>query len=350
MQLHRGLQEAGHESVVLSTDKGIDAAEAAELPPGVRLARARPPARMNFAPGIHALIRTEIPNADLVHVHGVDAYTSTMAMRAARSRSIPYLVQPHGAYDAYHRAQNGLVKRAWWRILDRSLLTRAAAIVVSSSRERDGARRLGLGDVTTIHICLGVDAGLFEIGRRSKGNQIVFLGRVTQKKRVDLALEGFAKSKVWARNVKLVIAGPIDARLTYDPRVLTERLGVAHSVAFLGTVDAGQRADLLAESDLFILPSEDESFGVAAAEALAAGVPVMISSNVGLVDYAGGDSGIRTVAMDSESIATAFDDAFSDSAEILAESIVAREFASKHFRWPEILVGVLDDYEKVISQ
>lgn len=86
--------------------------------------------------------------------------------------------------------------------------------------------------------------------------------------------------------VRLRIAGPVDPNLGWNPKQLAEQLDVAKRVDFLGEIAPTARASELARATLFVLPSEDESFGVAAAESMAAACPTLLSNNVGIAQAA----------------------------------------------------------------
>ena len=110
---------------------------------------------------------------------------------------------------------------------------------------------------------------------------VLFLGRVAHKKHLDVLIHAMAVVSGQHPEVTLTVAGPLDADLTYDPKALVDELHLGAHVRFVGQVDKAQRHDLLATHRVFALPSDDESFGMAAVEAAAAGMAVVASPHVG---------------------------------------------------------------------
>lgn len=339
-RLHEALPSIGIESVVVTTDKGISEGDAYLDEAGnVHASKSLPPARLNFSLGVRKVLARELSGADLVHVHAVDAYTSTVAAGMARKAGLPFIVQPHGAYDAYHRDQNATAKNLWFRLFDRKNFDLARAIVVSSEREADGVAGLTRAPVKTIP--LGVAPELFCIERGDASeSEILFLGRLTEKKHVDIAIRAFARSGLANRGMTLVVAGPLDPRLDYSPKEVASSNGVQDRVRFEGVVDRAKRADLLATCSVFVLPSEDESFGVSAAEAMAAGMCVVASTEVGLAPSAAA-AGALVMAAPNEDIFSRELRRLMDDPELrMRTAETGRRYAAENFNWS----SVVDDF------
>jgi glycosyltransferase involved in cell wall biosynthesis len=121
---------------------------------------------------------------------------------------------------------------------------------------------------------------------------ILFLGRVTQKKGVDVLIRSFARVRA-AQDARLVIAGPDDEGLLPSLERLVAELRLAEDVLFLGPVYGEDRLAALATADVWALSSHTENFGIAVAEAMAAGCAVVISPQVNIADEVGAaDAGV----------------------------------------------------------
>jgi glycosyltransferase involved in cell wall biosynthesis len=144
-------------------------------------------------------------------------------------------------------------------------------------------------------IPLGIDLAPFEYMpkagrfRRQHPNLadktlILFLSRLHPKKGLDLLLPAFAHLRQRCPDVALILAGSGDPAYEAKLRAQVQALGIEQDVVFTGFVEGEAKKALLADSDLFVLPSYSENFGVVVVEAMAGGLPVIISDQIGLAD------------------------------------------------------------------
>lgn len=340
----RQLLERDAGSVAVTTRRELAPSEMTELGPRAVYCRPVGPRRLNLARGVWAAMES-VRTPSLVHIHSGNTAFSTQIAAWCSRRRVPFIVQPHGVYDSSQHARIGSVKHTYNRI-DRVAFRNAARLVASSTREAAGLERV-LGRTPEV-IPLGVDPRLrvLDDGRRRK--VVLFLGRLAAVKRVDLLLEAFARSRAAADGWRLVVAGPVDQRLAFDPTGLARRLGLGGSVEFPGPVDASDRLKLLAEARIFVLPSDSESFGMAAAEAMAAGCAPIFSRNIA----AANDMPIRDSLLIVESDATALAGAIDSLASNLEwqkwrEPI--RDAARQRFDWDRIAYSFRDLYGRAVQ-
>jgi glycosyltransferase involved in cell wall biosynthesis len=242
----------------------------------------RRPRGYAFSPELHRLLSRLVPECDLVHVHGIYQFHTVSACHLARKHGKPHVLQIHGALNPFHRRQKVLKKRTYELLVERRNIAGANAIVYTSQAEQqsvEGAFRTRAGFV----VPCPVDVGRYSGSREADGRELVtFLGRLTEKKRPELALRAFAEAARTREDAQLVIAGPDDEGIGDRLRAEARALGIAERVSLVGIVTGEAKAELLRESRAFVLPSRDESFGVAVAEALAAGTPVVITPDVAI--------------------------------------------------------------------
>jgi glycosyltransferase involved in cell wall biosynthesis len=140
----------------------------------------------------------------------------------------------------------------------------------------------------------GISVGIgIELQHHEPQNQIhltptfnlLYMGRIAKKKRLDVALKAFALAlKKSNLRMKFIVCGSGEESYVAQLKKLVEELQIESYVEFRGWVDFSEKKLAFSESDCFILTSEDENFAIAAAEALAHGVPCILSSNVALAD------------------------------------------------------------------
>ncbi|WP_062299262.1 glycosyltransferase [Demequina maris] len=333
--LLRGLvpvqRERGHTVTVVATDLGAETDADREVE-GARVV-AVPlvgPGRVGYGRGMRRVIRDEVQRADVVHIHGVYGLLLIVAMREARRAGVPYLVAPHGVWTPHHSPNNPALNAAWDTLLLRPQMKGAHRVVADSERDAGFLREKGFERVTSM--ALGVDPALQAIGTPWKDRTgVLFLSRVARKKRVDLAIEAYARSGLAEQGHDLVVAGPIEESLPYDPREMVERLGIAGHVDFLGAVEERERRDLLRRMRVFILASDDESFGIAVAEAASAGMAVVASDRVVAMLEAEHDGVASTFPQDPDVLAEALTAAAGDDAEPAA--VALRDYARERWTW-----------------
>jgi len=239
---------------------------------------------------------------DVVHVHALFSYATIPACRAASHAPVPYVLRPLGTLSEWSLRHRGWKKRPYYSLLERSHLERASAIHVTSDAEAVDLARLGFGDRTRV-IPLGVEVPERRNTRAPAIGgplRLLFLSRLHEKKNIPLLLRALASDGPTRRGVQLTIAGDGDPRYRAELERLTGELRLGDRVRFVGHVDGDAKDALFATCDCFVLPSAHENFGLAVAEALAAGMPVILTPGValaGAVAVAG--AGIVVDATDS---------------------------------------------------
>lgn len=236
--------------------------------------------RIYWSRGMQQALNRETRAFDLIHIHSVFLWPGIAASREARKAGIPYVISPRGMLVPELIAQKSrLSKNLWLRLTGRRDFGAASAIHFTSVLERQDAERLAVPIPHAFVIPNGIDAPEPPAVER-EGALLLYLGRITRKKRIDLAIQSLRR----VPSARLVIAGNDEEQLVPDLREIAARCGVAARVDFTGPVYGAAKWELLARATLFILQSDSENFGNAVLEALAMGTPVMLSSRVGVAD------------------------------------------------------------------
>jgi glycosyltransferase involved in cell wall biosynthesis len=253
----------------------------------------------------------------VIHVHGLFNFISTFAARASIRAGSAVVIRPFGTLSRYtfeHR--RGALKRPWFENLERPNLDRAAAIHFTTQTERDEAEwnNLSLGD--RAHVVpppfLSKPVELSSSPRRIPRDRLValFLGRLHPVKNLESLLDAW--SDVIERHPSALLRIVGEGSPSYSAR-LRERARVAN-VEFTGFLSGEEKAAALSSATILVLPSLHENFGMVVLEAIAAGLPVVVSEHVQLRDFIDANQ-LGIVAQDSRnSIATALSSALTDSA------------------------------------
>jgi glycosyltransferase involved in cell wall biosynthesis len=250
------------------------------------------PARFGYAPDMGAELRRRIHEFDVVHIHSLYLHPTLAAGRACIAAGVPYLVRPHGTLDPWLRQRHRFRKAVYGALFERRILDSAAAIHYTSQDEMELAGALDIRAPGVV-VPLGVDSheyanlpnrGAFRARYRDLVDRrlILFLGRITPKKGLDLLIRSFATVHKEQPDARLVIAGPDDDGYGNQVRAEIRAHQVDAYVTFAGMVLGQQKLELLADADVWVLPSYTENFGLGVLEALACGLPTIISDRVNI--------------------------------------------------------------------
>lgn len=347
-----GLSALGIEAEVVTTDYGTIGRE----PNGVRLNLA--PCVVpcwRWAPVLAQTLRPLLDRTNVIHLHGLWSYPIWAAARLARRHGVPYLVSPCGMLERWSLSQKAWRKRLYALVIERHTLYGAAAIHFTSDAERDnsevfGSRApgcvvpLGLPRAAWEHLPprggyrrrLGVGAALL----------VLFLGRLHRKKRPDLVIRSFAAIADEFPCAVLVVAGPGDAAYVESLRKLARALRVDHRVVFPGLLQGLAVPEALVDADVFALPSLQENFALAVAEAMAAWCPVVVSAHVALAPQIEKYGAGVVTEVETQPLAEALRQLLRDKERRLAMGQNGRRLVLEHYtleRTGRLMVEVYED-------
>ena len=239
--------------------------------------------------GLARWLNARVRDYDVVHTHALFSFSTTAAAMAASRSKRPYIVRPLGTLAPYGMHQHAALKQMSWLLLERRLLKKAALVHYTSEAEREEAARLG--DWPAMVVPLGVDAEPIDhVTRDHEDFTLLFLSRLHPKKRVDLLLHAFAEARRTDPAMRLIIAGSGDAAYETGLKQLAATLGQDDAVEWTGHIAGDAKTKMFARADAFVLPSINENFGIAVVEALAAGLPAVLTRGVAIhreVEHAG---------------------------------------------------------------
>ncbi len=258
--------------------------------------------RYGFTPRLYPWLAANRKNYDVVIVNGIWQYSSLAVWRALRGTTTPYFVFPHGMLDPWFKRTyplKHLKKWLYWPWAEYRVLRDAAAVLFTCESERRLARQsfwlykcdefvANYGTASPPDDEAGQrQAFLAQFPHLADKRCALFLGRVHVKKGVDLAIEAFAEivrrdPAPDGRELHLVIAGPSADRYGESMKELAVKLGVDQKITWTGMLSGDLKWGAFRASDVFLLFSHQENFGIAVAEALACGVPVLISNQVNI--------------------------------------------------------------------
>ncbi len=272
------------------------------------------PKRLEFykvSPSLAWWLFRHVRNYDLVHIHALFSFSSILAAWAARRAGVPYVLRPLGTLTRYGVTQRRpWLKRFSLAWLEGPALRRAAAVHFTSE---DEMREVAETDIpmSGVVIPLGIEAFMPANGNLIRATfpalegsrYLLYLSRLDPKKNLEGLLRAYRQCSGNWSDVKLLIAGDGNVGYVASLMALSAELGLSDNLVWAGHIDGDLKASALAGAELFVLPSFSENFGIAAAEALMAGLPCVLGRGVAIAtDVVEAGAGV-SVLPDPESLA-----------------------------------------------
>ncbi len=309
-----------------------------------------------FTPGFPAWCRRHLHEFDFVHVHTVFSHPANAAMAAARRLRVPYTVRPLGQLCDWSLRQRAWIKRLQLALVTRRNINAAAFLHVTSAMEAEETMRNGFRCPVLVQPH-GLDLPpVFPDARETLRRELrvpadrtlaVFLSRLHPKKGLEILFEAMARQR--GKDFDLVVAGTGEEAYLASLRALVERLGLAARVHWHGFVTGERKWRLLQGSDLFVLPSYSENFGIVVVEALACGLPVLVSTEVALAEEVRAHRLGRVTAVEAQAVADALAHLLADPAERADIRARARNVVAENFTWDAAARALAQRYQAAIE-
>lgn len=250
-----------------------------------------------YSPRLIPWLRENRARHDAVVVNGIWQFHSFAAWRALRNSSTPYVLFTHGMLDPWFKKEyplKHLKKWLYWPFAEYRVLRDAQAVLFTCEEERILARQsfwLYRCNETVVSYGTGLPTGdrqaeveeFLALYPQLRGKKLaLFMGRIHPKKGCDLLLEAFARVLKRHAEWHLVIAGPDQVGWQSELCRRAQALGIDSRITWTGMIGGAVKWGALYAAEVFVLPSHQENFGIAVAEALAAGTPALISDKVNI--------------------------------------------------------------------
>jgi glycosyltransferase involved in cell wall biosynthesis len=250
------------------------------------------PNRYFYAPDLGKACWEHIRNFDIVYICGTWTYPLLPAARAAREADVPYIISPRGSFMTWSMQQKGLKKRLYLLLVERGYMNNATALHCTSKPELEQIKHWRFKPPTAL-IPNGVDLSVFRtLPPRGKLRQSLgisetvpvslFIGRLHKEKRLPRLISVFSKVVKPVRDTHLLIVGGDEDHTGTEIREQVKQMGLSGQVHFTGLLTEDALLQAYTDADVFVLLSYRESFGMVAVEAMATGLPILISSDVGI--------------------------------------------------------------------
>jgi glycosyltransferase involved in cell wall biosynthesis len=302
-----------------------------------------------------------VKHFDVLHIHAVFSHACIAAARACLADGVPYVVRPLGTLDPWSLRQKRLRKRLLWHAGAKYVVRGAAAVHYTAAQEQRLAEPFA-GASRGVVIPLGVDAELLNAAPRTwpfrdghpalaKSPYVLVLCRLHPKKGLEQLLGAFlslTREQAFS-NWRLVVAG--DGAPEYVSRLkrfVEERHGEGH-VVFAGWLDGAARAAALREATLVALVSHQENFGLSVVEAMACGVPVLVSSHVNLAEEIQAAGAGWVTSLDQAQLLEILREVLEAEEEWARRGQAGRELVRRRFLWSTVAEQLIELYRSIVK-
>ena len=356
-EMCRALQERGIEPLIASTD--ADGAGRLPVETGHPLVYKGVPVvffsrqwseAFKYSHPLARWVGRHVQDFDVVHIHAIFSHACLAAAKACRRHQVPYVVRPLGTLAPWSLRQKHLRKNILWHIEARSMLQKATAVHYTTSEEQRLAEEsLGIG--CGVVIPLGVDkellavpsgAGSFRCRHPALRHDpyVLVLCRLHPVKGLELFLEVFLEvtRREEFQHWRLVVAGEGEAGYVADLKRLVRERGGQDRVLFAGWLEGAEKVAVLREAALLALPSHQENFGLSVVEAMACGVPALLSTQVNLAAEIQDARAGWSVSLERGALLETLAQALREDSERIRRGRAGRELVRRRFLWSAVAV------------
>ena len=306
--------------------------------------------------------RNSISRFDIVHIASFWNYPAIPAAKECKKRRIPYVVSTHGTLidDAVNRKK--LRKLIYLKLFDNRNITGASAIHFTAKLERKTTTLFYPNGVPSFIVPNGLDLEEFaslpnkshsfngEFGLPPQNKVIAYLGRLDPRKGLDVLIISLSEVAKRFPMLSLLVVGPDSYEYKSHLEDIVRREGLNNIVKFVGFLEPSKRNFLFSNTDILILPAwEGENFGYAAVEAMATGIPVLVSENVGICDAVREDGAGLVVSVNEDVIANALIEMLSNPERLKEMGKAAYESARKRYDIKVVAKLMAKAYEDILT-
>ncbi|MBE8994683.1 hormogonium polysaccharide biosynthesis glycosyltransferase HpsP [Microcystis aeruginosa] len=363
--LSAALAQLGQDVTIITTDSNGDTGQAPlDVPLGVPVSQngyqiyyfpCSPFRRYKFSLDLFTWLANRAKNYDIAHIHALFSPVSSISASIARYRQLPYILRPLGTLDPADLQKKRQLKQIYANFLEKPNLAAAAAVHFTSQQECQTAERFNI-KTKDIVIPLGVDffnpQALPVTGFDLPQNKpiILYMSRLDPKKGLDLLLPSLESLLEKGLDFHFVLAGGNPQDQEYENRIKNqiERSILVKNTTITGFVTGEVKNSLLARADLFVLPSYYENFGIAVAEAMAAGIPVVISDRVDLHPAVTAAAAGWVTACQLEDLTNTLATAITNPEIRQQRGKNARDLVLNQYSWSAIAEQLLTVYQNLV--
>lgn len=375
--LSAALAAQGIEVIILTTDSNGDSGQAPlDVPLNMIIEQdgysiiyfhCSPFRRYKFSVDLLRWLLANSSEFDIAHIHALFSPVSTAAATVARYKKLPYILRPLGTLDPADLTKKKQLKKLYAALLERYNLAGAAAIHFTSNQEAKISERFGTKAPDLVipvgvrppqpRLLRGKQKRVKAFGISDEQLLVLFMSRIDPKKGLNLLIPALERLLIGEHgcspppNFHFILAGTNPQDPNYEQQIQQEikNSTLASRTTITGFVTGELKAALLEEADLFVLPSYYENFGIAVAEAMVAGTPVVISNQVHIWEEIKDAEAGWVCACEVNALATTLREALRNTEELRRRGANAQDYALRSYSWNAIALSMIQAYRQIVG-
>jgi len=306
--------------------------------------------RLGISPRMRKALATAAEAAQIMHNHSLWMLPNIYPASAVKGTRCRLITSPHGNLSEYMLSRSRWLKKAVWALGQGGVLRNSACLHATAEIEYRDIRRMGLcAPVAIIPIGIEIPSEQKRFKHTREPRRVLFLSRIHPQKGIDILLRAWARIERQSPGWELHIVGPDNDEYSLQMQALTKDLRIER-VVFPGPAYGYEKSQAYWSADLFVLPTHSENFGLVVGEALAHGVPAIVSKGApwsGLEEENCGwwvDIGV-------EPLAECLQEAMSKSSEELFDmGTRGRQWMKRDFSWESFGTKMKLTYEWLLGK
>jgi glycosyltransferase involved in cell wall biosynthesis len=322
--------------------------------------RCSPFQRYKFSLDLLNWLNLHAKDYDIAHIHALFSPVSTASAWVARHRGLPYILRPLGTLDPADLQKKRQLKKIYGFLLEKPNLAGSAGVHFTSVQEQKISQRYGVTTQDFV-IPLGVDSPNSlppkgttreKLGIDRDIPLVLFMSRIDPKKGLDLLIPSLASLLDKGLRFHFVLAGGNPQDTDYEEmikkQVKDSSLGTYTTIT--GFVSGDLKYGLLQDADLFVLPSYYENFGIAVAEAMGMGIPVVISDQVHIWETVQSYNAGWVTDCTVEELTINLTAALQSETERKERGKMAKKLVTEQYSWQAIAGLMREVYQKLSNR
>jgi glycosyltransferase involved in cell wall biosynthesis len=308
--------------------------------------------KIKYSSKLYTEIVKEITNDTIIHVHTIWTYPAYVGFKIAKKYNIPLVVSTRGTMYSWALNQSKFIKNIAMWLFQKDMLKTADVIHITEPNEKKALVDIDI-DNDTILIPNGIelyskfdeldDNILNKINYDRSKRYIMFLGRIVHNKGLHYLIDSYDKLKDKYSDVEVLVVGGVEDQGYFDD------LDKVDGVYFLGTLDGIQKHTIFSISNIFVLPSITENFGMAIAESMSYKIPVITTTGTPWEEIKDNDAG-WWLELNLENIDYAINEALNCSdSELKAKGNNGFDII-KHYTWDKQALKMKITYEEILNR
>jgi glycosyltransferase involved in cell wall biosynthesis len=309
-----------------------------------------------FSAGLTHWLWNNIDRYDLIHIHAIFSYSSTIAMLIARIKNVPYICRPLGQLCQWSLQQGFQKKQIYLNLIERANLNSSQALHFTAESEQQEATNLNLKCPSFI-LPHGITMPLKIPDAKCKLREqlniaenepiILFLSRLHPKKGLNYLIP--ALGKLHHRSFTFVLAGNGNSEYEIEVKQLLDRHNLSARTHRVGFARGEYKNLLLQGSDLFALTSYSENFGIAVLEALAAGIPALVTPGVALSSLLKQEQIGYVSDLNIDAISSSVEYCLNHLPELKQKGDRAYQLIQQSYTWDCIAKNLVEVYQNILQ-